>query len=145
MELTPLELAMKSRVRRHMLTALAGIVAGVLLATLAGASAVKFFGDPLPRWTAIFPVLGILTIPAVGFWSTRRNLRCPACEQLVAFQVSAMYSAFGAQANKHCNHCGQKIFADNIPRNFKRMLILMMGVAFTLGIIGAIAAALTSP
>lgn len=145
MELTPLELAMQSRVRRHMLTAVGGIVAGILLASLAGASAVRFFGSPLPGWVAVFPVLGILTIPAVGFWSTRRNLRCPACEKSVVFQVSSMYSAFGASVSKHCPHCGEKIFADDIPRNFKRMLLIMMAVAFTLGLVGAIAAALTRP
>lgn len=143
MELTSLEIQMKARVRRHMLTALAGVALGILLASLAGASATRFFGDPLPRWVVVFPLLGILTIPASGLWSTHRNLRCPSCQRSVARQVSAKYSAFGARTSSSCPHCAQKIFADDIPRNFRRMIFLMLGVSVTLGLLGAIASALS--
>lgn len=143
METTALESQMKARVRRHMLTSLVGIIAGILLASLAGASAVRFFGAPLPRWVVVFPILGILTIPAVGFWSSYRNLRCPACEKSVVWQVSAKYSAFGAMAGQHCRHCDQKIFADDIPRRFRRMILVMIGVSVSLGLIGAASALLS--
>jgi len=103
-----LVMEMRRRFRRHMLTSFGGIFAGVLVCALAGALT-RAAG--LPQAIAHCGVLlGIFTIPIVGFYSTKTNLRCPACGGGVGFQVSANASIMAASAKKTCRHCGARIF-----------------------------------
>lgn len=134
-----LELSMATRVRRHMLTSLGGIVLALVLMAVAGVAANTIFGDVLPPWVRVFPLFGIAMIPAIGFYSTYRNLRCPACEGSVVWQVSWNYSLFSSSASKNCPHCGKKIFGDLIARRFRRMMFVMMAIGMGLGIFGAVA------
>lgn len=137
-----LELEMANRVRRHMLTSLGGVVLGMLLAGGLG-GAVAALGGPVALRLA--PLLGIVAIPAIGFWSTYRNLRCPSCDRLVALQVSWNYSLFSGMAPKTCNGCGKKIFGDLIAQRFRRTMLVMVAVGFGLGMLGAVASVLTRP
>jgi hypothetical protein len=132
-----LEQAMADRTRRHMLTSIAGVILGIVLTFVGGAAVRVLFGQSPPAWTSSIPALGILSIPAIGFWSTYRNLRCPACERVVAWQVSAKYSALGAMASNQCRHCGATIFGATIQRRFRRMFVIMFAVGIGIGLLGA--------
>ncbi len=136
-----LEQQMAARVRRHMITSFSGLLAAIALMVIAGAAARALFGDAPPSWVRVLPVLGILLIPAIGFYSTFKNLRCPSCNHLVAFQVSANYSLFGAKANKACNGCGHKIFGDLIAQRVRRMFMVMFAIGIGLGVVSAILSA----
>jgi hypothetical protein len=133
---------MRTRVRRHLLVSLGGIVLAILcIVTVIGiAKALDPSEDP-PTYVGILAVGCILMMPAIGFWSTFKNLRCPKCEGSVAWQVSANFSLFSAQATKHCRHCNEKIFPDDGSR---RVLIIMIVVGVAFGAIGAIVNVLMS-
>lgn len=139
---TPVEAEMIRRVRRHMLTSIGGILLTVVVAGVAGGIA---------RSAALAPAVGgllvfgaMLLIPIIGFTSTFRNLRCPKCNGLVVFQVSAQYSWFGRFAPKTCRHCGEKIFADDIPQRFRRFALIMLAIGIGTGLLGVIANVVTS-
>lgn len=142
---TELEQEMVNRVRRHMLTAFAGVGVAILLVFAAGAGSYAIFGSHPPIFVAMLPVLGILLIPVIGLWSTFRNLRCPSCNRLVAFQVSNNYSLFGRFASKNCAGCGQKIFADDIARRLFRVIIVLFAIGMALAITSAILSAVLAP
>lgn len=129
---------MRGRVMRHFGTCFVGFAAGI-----AGCMAV---GAAAPATLARFAVpLFILIIPIVGFYSTFKNLRCPSCEKMVAFQVSQNYSAFGRWARHECRHCNAHIFYDQKSRGGKGMKIVFLtifGVIIALGILGAASAML---
>src|SRR5262245_16423214 len=108
MQRTELEQQMTGRVRRHLLASVVGFVVALLLMVIAGAGARAAFGTDQPLWARLLPVLGIVLIPVIGLRSTFKYLRCPACDRMVALQVSANYSVFGARANRNCNACGKK-------------------------------------
>lgn len=127
-----LEREMRVRARRHLLTSLGGFVLAIAMLALLGSLNAWLLGGRLPL--AFGAAVSILLIPAVGFTSTFRNLRCPACEGLVAFQVSANASIFGAAARKTCRHCGKTIFGDSFSRGSRRVIF----VAFAVGALGAI-------
>jgi hypothetical protein len=139
---TPLQLEMKARIRRHMFTVIAGVVAGLAIAVLGGVlTTAASAGAPSP-WVMVFPALGFLTVPAVGLGSALHNLRCPACNRRVGFQVSAHYSAFGGQASDDCRHCGQKIFADRTQVRSRPMIMILVVVVAALVLAGALGAVL---
>jgi uncharacterized membrane protein YdjX (TVP38/TMEM64 family) len=138
-----LELEMANRVRRHMITSLIGVLVGIAL--LAGLGNVLASTTHPPILVAVMPLLGIAVIPAIGFWSTYRNLRCPSCNRLVALQVSSNYSIMSAYASKTCNGCGQKIFGDLIARRFRRMMFIAFFGALVLFMSGAIASMVLRP
>jgi hypothetical protein len=138
MQRTELEERMARRVRLHMLTSFGGIVLAIVVALAAGGLARLLFGPAQPAWVAVASLLGMLLIPAIGFTSTLRNLRCPSCERVVALQVSWNYSLFGSWAKKTCNHCGQKIFADDVGPRFRRFLFIAMAVGMAFGILSVI-------
>jgi hypothetical protein len=139
-----LEEQMAARVRRHMVTSIGGVFGVIVVMFVLGAVARTAIGpDTHAPWMAVFPLVGILAIPAIGFWSTFRNLRCPSCEKLVIYQVSWNYSLFGGMASKTCRHCGQKIFGDLIQQRFRRMMIIMMCIGIGLGVLGAVANVMT--
>lgn len=86
--------------------------------------------------------LSLAVIPVIGFVSTFKNLRCPACGGNVGFQVSANTSAFADAASKNCRHCGQKIFRD-VPRGSgRRMIITIVAGAFAISLIASLVTAL---
>ena len=124
-----LETQMLKRSRLHMFTSLGGVALGVLVIARSAA-----MGMPL-----LAPV-GILLIPAIGFWSAFRNLRCPACNKLVGLQVSSNYSPMGKTAPKECAGCGAKIFGDEIVKRFWRMAFVVFFGFLLLAIGGTIAA-----
>jgi hypothetical protein len=126
---------MRARVRRHLLVSLGGILLAILcIGTTVGiAKSLDPSGDP-PAFVGFFVLAFIFVIPAVGLWSTIKNLRCPKCDGSVAWQVSANFSVFSGQATKHCRHCDAKIFPDDSSR---RVLVLIV-IAIAIGAIGAI-------
>lgn len=135
---TELETQMQRRVRRHMLTAFGGFFVAIALLVVAGALSRAAGGAP---WTRVFALLPILAIPVIGFASTWKNLRCPACEGTVIFQASANYSLFYATAPKTCRRCGAKIFADDAGRRFMRGLVVAFAIGMGLAIVSAVASA----
>lgn len=129
---TDLETQMLARIRRHMLTSLAGVGVGIIgivgFGLLHGAL-------HLPGWARVFFAFPLALIPTVGLWSTFKNLRCPHCEGQVGFQVSANASIFGAMARKTCRHCGAKVFGDGFTRRFGRFVVIMVVAAFAMLIV----------
>lgn len=138
MEDSEFEKQMSARVRRHMLTSFGGFLGAIVFIGAAGAGARAVLGANHPAALAIIPAIGILMIPAIGFWSTFRNLRCPSCNHLVAFHVSAKFSAFGSMASDDCRNCGQRIFSADIPRRFRRTVLFAIGVGFALAVVTAV-------
>ena len=134
---TPFESEMIRRVRQHMVTSICGILMTVVLAGLAGGFARTASLPPGVGGLLVFGAL--LLIPIIGFTSTFRNLRCPKCNGGVVFQVSAQYSWFGRFAPKTCRHCGEKIFADDIPQRFRRFALIMLAIGMGVGLLGAVA------
>lgn len=119
---------MRSRVTRHFLTCIAGITIAFL----------SMFAMQLSPFAA----LGVLLIPAVGAYSTFTNLRCPACNKMVAWQVSQNFSAFAPWAKHECRHCGVKIFPGQEAgrgAGGRRFLFVIMGVVFAVLILATAA------
>jgi hypothetical protein len=124
-------LAMRSRVRRHMLTAFAGIALGIV--TMVAGGAVVHLVVPASAAgiaTAVVSLAGIAMIPIIGITSAFRNLRCPSCNGLVAMQVSNKFSAFGSFARNDCKHCGVQIFAAGGTRRFLVLVAIAVLVFF---------------
>lgn len=138
-ETTDLERQMLARVRRHMVISFAG-----LLLTLVGFGALgaaRRTPDSVlasPLWGTLAAVGLLLLLPLIGFSSTYRNLRCPACDRMVAFQASANASFFGARAPKKCFGCGAKIFGDEIVRRFRRLAAIIAGGMILLVAVGVL-------
>jgi len=128
-------LEMRRRVRRHMLTSIGGIVLGIVVIGLTG-GAVRAAGLG-PPFMAL-SVLGLIIIPAVGFWSTFENLRCPACGHRVIVETSWNYSLFSRWAPKYCPGCSRQLFSADDGRRFMRTMIIVAGVAFMLALLGGI-------
>lgn len=124
-----LEDAMAGRVRRHMITSVAGIAIGVGFFIVAGV-----IGSQRPELSKAIPaalgIVGFLVMPAIGLTSTFKNLRCPSCERHVISQVSWNYSLFSARASKTCPGCGQRIFGDLVGKRFRRAMIVMVCTIF---------------
>ncbi len=137
-----LVLEMRRRVRRHMLTSLGGIVFGFfLLVGVGGGMRASGVTGPV----AALPVLGVLIIPAVGWWSTFKNIRCPSCDRLVVWIMSSNYSVFGSMAPKHCPGCGKQIFSAASTRRFFRMVFIFVGIGVALAVLGGVASAMMRP
>ena len=126
---------MRSRVRRHMLTSFGGVVLAILFVAASGLAARAAFGGPPPRWFVVVPMLGILAILAIGFYSTFKNLCCPSCDRFVVFQVSANFSFFSATASKTCRGCNAKIFGDDQARRVLRVFLVLFGIGLVLAIV----------
>lgn len=124
-------LEMRRRIRLHMLTSIAGVVLCFLTFGLGGAIAHAIGMGESGAVRGLVALAGIAMIPTLGFGSTFRNLRCPACNGLVAWQVSTKFSAFGSMASNECRHCGVTIFAPNATRRFF-IVIAIIAVAFFL-------------
>lgn len=137
MEDTDIQREMKSRIRKHMLTSIGGVLVGMFLVGGLGAVVGGLSRGGTPGALAILPILGIAAIPAIGFWSTFTNLRCPSCNGLVAMQVSWKYSAFGSMASDECRHCGKTIFSPDVPARFRKLILITMAIAFALAFLGA--------
>lgn len=128
MEDTDLSSPMLARIQTHMLVAVLGVVAGIAILVGGGLIGHALFGADAPGWfrTATF-VVGFLMIPVVGFGSTFKLLRCPGCDGLVAFQVSAQASLFPGRYGNQCRHCGKTIFDGRFTR---RMRIVQVAIFF---------------
>jgi hypothetical protein len=138
-----LVLRMRDRVRRHLLTSIGGIGVSVLVAGAMGLFTHLAFGDA-PGLLRAAPVLAVFVIPAIGLWSTYRNLRCPSCERNVAFQVAFNYSLFaGIVGRRTCDGCGAKIFPDDLPRRYRRMFAILFALGLGLGVVSAIVSSLS--
>jgi hypothetical protein len=124
-------LEMRRRIRTHMLTSLAGVVLCFVTFAVGGGVAHAIGMGHSGAAVGLVSLAAIAMIPTLGFWSTFRNLRCPSCNGLVAWQVSAKFSAFGSMASNECRHCGVTIFAPNATRRFF-MVIIGIAVAFFL-------------
>jgi len=134
---TELETQMIRRIRRHMLTSFGGFLVAIGVLVVGGFVAHSL--GPTARWAAVlFPAVAILMIPLIGFYSTFRNVRCPACDRLVAFQASAHYALLGPPASKACNGCGAKIFPDDMRRRFLRLVAIMFAAGVGLAIVGGL-------
>lgn len=133
---TDLVAPMRARIRRHMLVSVGGVVIGGLGMAMCGGLSQEFeASSPLRLLFVGAAGLCLVLMPAIGFWSTYKNLRCPGCDNLVAWQVSWNYSLFSARAGKTCRHCHATIFPPDLSRRF----LIMIVVAFALGMFGAIA------
>ncbi len=133
-----LVLVMRSRVRRHFLTVFGGFFVG-----LAGCMALGGTAPP-----AIARFVAPLFILIVGSYSTVKNLRCPACEKMVAWQVSQNFSAYAPWAKHECRHCGVKIFpgqGEGTRKGFKVMAILIIGGIVVAAIAGLASILLVRP
>jgi hypothetical protein len=118
-------LEMRARVRRHMLTAFAGIAAGIFTMVVGGGLAHAVMQASLVApVTMVVTIGGLVMIPVIGITSAFRNLRCPACNGLVVRQVNYKFSAFGSFARNECRHCGVTIFA---PGGSLRFIVLVAG------------------
>lgn len=137
MERTELERQMTARVWRHMITSFGGFVGVIVLMGVSGAAAQLMFGNDMPVVVRVLPLLGILAIPAIGFYSTFKNLRCPSCNRLVIWEVSWNYSLFSRMAPKTCGGCGKKIFPDDLVRRMSRAMLVLVGVGVVLGALSA--------
>ena len=93
-----------------------------------------------PLWVALLFALPIVLVPVVGFYSTFTNLRCPSCEKVVAFQVSANYSAFGIWASRTCRHCGTQIFGEQQQARRGRFLLIMVAVGVVVALLAGVGA-----
>lgn len=133
----------RRRVRRHMFTSFGGFLLAIALMVASGALSVALFGSPPPSWVAILPGLGIAMIPAIGFYSTYKNLRCPACDRSIAFQVSTKYSLFSSVASNQCRHCGATIFDDETARRVRRTLLVAVCLGVGLGFVSSLVAVLS--
>lgn len=136
-----LEQLMAARVRRHMVTSIGGFVVALALAMLGGAALRAGFGASAPAWIAVVPMLAILLVPAIGFYSTFKNLRCPSCEKLVIWEVSWNYSLFSRMAPKTCRGCGKQIFGDLLAQRFRRMFVIMFAAGIGLSVVSALLSA----
>lgn len=120
---------MRRRLLRHMATVALGVVAALLVGALLGGIAVAVDATPSVRralgiataFTAVATVLG------VGWASTNRNLRCPACNASVWWIASMNASAFAHRAPKQCPSCGVQLFAAN--RNKRAVIVLAIVAA----------------
>jgi hypothetical protein len=125
-------LEMRRRIRTHMLVSFFGAFAGIAVSLGLGgvvnglAAGASWAGAA----TGVFVLGGIALIPIIGWTSTYRNLRCPACNGSVWWQVSQKYSAFGAMASNQCSHCGVTLFAPSASRRFFFMMIGLAGFFF---------------
>lgn len=118
-----------------MFTAFAGAFVGIAIMGAGSFVVGALAGTPPAAWAGtgygIAALLGIGAIPVIGFTSTYVNLRCPACNGFVAWQVNMKYSAFGGFASNECNKCGATIFAPATSRRFM-LVIIMVAVGFFL-------------
>jgi hypothetical protein len=140
-----LEAQMLRRARAHMLTSLVGVVLAIVGFMMIIPLRRAFAADGSSfAWLTVVPIVSIVLIPAIGIWSTFKNLRCPACNGMVAMQVSANASIFGSYARKECRHCGQRIFGEEIVRRARRVFFISLAIVPTILIMGGIAAAVGS-
>lgn len=131
---TAVQIEMRRRIGRHMLTSFAGAFVGIVLGGVGAAVVTMLAGTPPASWAGaaygVSTLLGIAAIPAIGLYSTVTNLRCPQCNGLVAWQVSMKYSAFGSFASNECRHCGTTIFAPSASRRFLLVIIILAVLSF---------------
>jgi hypothetical protein len=132
---------MLARVRRHMITSFGGIALAFTLLMGGGAIGRVLFGPAIPGWWGVLSFAAILLIPAIGFYSTFTNLRCPSCNRMVALQVSTNASLFGRSASKTCRHCGVQIFDDRLFLRFRRTGLIVFFGTLCLGFGSAILSA----
>jgi hypothetical protein len=123
-------LEMRRRIRVHMMTSLGGVVLCFLTFAVGGGIAHAVGMGHSGAAVGLVALAAIAMIPALGFWSTFRNLRCPSCNGMVAWQVSNKFSAFGSMASNECRHCGVTIFAPNATRRFFLAIGLIAVVFF---------------
>lgn len=125
-------LEMRRRIRTHMVTSFLGAIGAVVVSVGLGGvmHALAGTGSWGGAATGITVFGGIALIPIIGWTSTFRNLRCPACNGSVWWQVSQKYSAFGAMASNQCRHCGVTLFAPSASRRFLFMMIGLAGFVF---------------
>lgn len=129
---------MLGRVRRHLMTALGGVVVALFsIVTVLGVGHAAF-GEGMPVWVVALALLSIAIIPIAGFYSTYRNLRCPACEKSVVFLASTHVSLFGGVAPRQCPHCRATIFDERLHRRGRRLIIVGSVVAITVGAVMAV-------
>ncbi len=128
MDDTDLTGVMLARIRKHMIVAVSGLVAGIAVIVVGRLLGGAVFGAEVPGWwRGLSFAVGIATIPVIGFWSTFEFLRCPSCNGLVVFQVNAQASPLARRYSKECRHCGKTIFDDRFSRRFR---VVQMAVFF---------------
>jgi len=131
---------MRRRLRTYFAMVFGGLAALVALIVLAGVVGHLAFGDDKGAGRAISVVggAGFLGYMAFAWWSVFHYLRCPACSRLVAMQVSWQYSILSGLASPECRGCGALLFDSAGSRRFRRVLFFVMGIAFALGVVGAV-------
>jgi len=125
----------RRRIWRHMTTSLLGAGAAIVVAgaTVALAKAVALEGAAMRITIAAAIVSAMALAIGVGWWSAFRNLRCPGCNAAIWWQVSWNTSLFAARASKHCRACGVRLFDERS----NRFVLVILVVAFVLGLVGA--------
>ena len=127
------------RVRRHMLTSLAGVLALFVGAGVAGALGKLLDHGPLRQIIVLGVLLPSLTAPVVvGLWSARRNLRCPGCDG--SFLSMRRRSPWSERTSGHCPGCGALLFTTRAPTLPARSFAVGIGAAIAvLTLMGALA------
>jgi hypothetical protein len=126
----------RRRLWRHMTTSMLGVLAAFVVAGAAIALAKALALEGTAMRITIAAAVGSCLVLAVGigWWSTFRNLRCPSCNEGIWWQVSWNTSLFAARASKHCRQCGVRLFDERS----NRFVVVLLVVAFLLGMVGAI-------
>lgn len=126
----------RRRIGRHIITVMLGFGGAFGIAGVSAALVRAFgLGDVTTRVTIGITVVSALGVGfGVAFWSVAHNLRCPACDGPIAWQVSRNSSVFATAASKLCRHCGVRLFEE---RSNRRALVILL-VAALLGAIAAL-------
>ena len=124
-----LVLKLQRRTRLHLLLTLGGVI--VAFFVMAAITGVVRASGVAPGFVEFAPLLVVLLIPVIGFWSTFRFLRCPGCEHLVVREVSWHYSALSRWGPKTCPGCGKTLFS---TREGVRPVFIIAAIVALLGI-----------
>ena len=140
-------LQLRSRIRKYFLVVFGLIGGAVVLLVLLGA-AVKLAGVDGKTGGAILGIAApLLMLGVVGssWYAVHKLWRCPKCEKSVYWLVSWNFSLFASAAASNCPGCGVELFTVDQKKKTQRRFIILIVLAIGMGLLGGLAAAVTSP
>jgi hypothetical protein len=136
---------MRRRMRRHLINIFVILVimfGGGVAAYLAKVAVAPGAG-PHPSWTKLLvlgcALGGVLGGIVYGWWSAWKNMRCPACGQWIYVYLRWRYSLWASTVGDQCPKCGVTLFDPSDAKGARRLIMLVVGVAFAAGVVAAIA------